>query len=183
MKLNRPITARAIAALFSLLALSPARAVLNETPGQYQQRYGKATHELSFDSSHPGFGYMRKPYGIIAVFEKDRSIGEMIIKAGGMSAVDIANLLRQNGAGLPWRKENIPMSKSDAEKMRAQGVLDLQMWSRTDQKTFATYLKGWTGTGKSRQQVETLLIGNKKAVKLLTDMSQSGRQLNPKPVK
>jgi hypothetical protein len=180
---HRPLTIPALAALLTLFAARPAHAVIEEALPQYQQRYGKPTHEMNVDERHPGFIFRQGPYVIFAAFEKDRSVGEMIFKTNGMSAVDIANLLRVNGAGRPWRKENITKGKGDEEKLRAQGVLDVQIWSRTDGKAFATYLRTGSGTGKSRQEMNTVLVGTKRGVKLVTEMATMGKQWVPKPVK
>jgi hypothetical protein len=180
---HHQLTLPALAALLSLLAPSPARGVVDEAPAQYQQRYGKPTHEMNVDARHPGLIYKRGMIAIFSVFEKERSVGEMIFKLNGMSAVDIADLLRQNGAGLAWKKENLTMGKGDQEKMKSQGVLDLQMWSRADGKAFATYMKMGTGTGKDRQEMNTLLVGTKKGVKLVTEMAAMNKQWVPKPVK
>lgn len=182
MKYHRQLTISALVAMLSFLAPRSAQAVVEEGPAQYQKRYGKQTHEMNVDDRHPGLIFVRKPYAIFAVFEKERSVGEMIFKTNGMSAVDIANLLRQNGAGLAWRKENITKGKGDDEKMRAQGILDLQMWSRTDGKVFATYIKTSTGTGKGRQEMHVVLVGNKRGVKLVSEMAQMSKQWVPKPV-
>lgn len=177
------ITAAALAALVSLLAASPAPAVVGEAQPQYQKRYGKPTHQMDVDDRHPGLIYRRDPYLIFAVFEKDRSVGEMIFKTNGMSAVDIANLLQQNGAGLKWKKENITKGKGDEEQMRSQGIYDLQMWSRSDGKVFATYLRTVSGTGKSRNEMNTVLVGTKRGVKLVAEMAEMNKQWVPKPVK
>jgi len=180
MKTHRPII---LAALLALSGPPLAHAVINEAQPQYQKRYGKPTHEMNVDASHPGLIFVNKPYAIFAVFEKDRSIGEMIFKGSTMSAGDIANLLRQNGAGLPWKKENITKGKGDEEKMRAQGILDVQIWSRSDGKAFATYLRNVSGAGANRQEMNTVLVGTKKGVKLVTEMASMSKQWVPKPVK
>ena len=182
MKIPRLLSILPTVAVLSLLAPPRTAAVIEEPLPRYLGRYGKPTHEMSVDPQHPGFIYRRGPYAIFAVFEKDRSVGEMIFKTNGMSAVDIANLLRQNGAGLPWRKENLTKGKGDEEKMRAQGVLDLQVWSRTDGKAFATYMRTASGTGKNRQEAHVILVGTKKGVKLVTQMAQMNKQWIPKPV-
>lgn len=180
---HRQIIIPALAAILTLFAGYSAQAVIEEAPPQYQRRYGKPTHEMNVDERHPGLIFRQGSYVIFAAFEKDRSVGEMIFKTNGMSAVDIANLLRLNGAGRAWRKENITKGKGDDEKLRAQGVLDVQIWSRTDGKAFATYLRSFTGSGKSRQEMNTVLVGTKKGVKLVTEMAQMNKQWVPKPVK
>ena len=71
------------------------------------------------------------------------------------------------------------MSKGDAEKMKAQGIMELQMWSRSDNKAFAGFMRAATGTGKARKEMGFVLVGNKKGVKLVTELDPK-RQWVPK---
>lgn len=167
------------AAFLPVVLAPPARAVFEETRPQYQQRYGKALFEMNVDDRHPGLIFDCKPFRIWAVFEGDKSVGEIHFKASGISSVDIASVLRQNGGGLNWRKENVTMSKGDAEKMKAQGIMELQMWSRSDNKAFAGFMRAATGTGKARKEMGFVLVGNKKGVKLVTELDPK-RQWVPK---
>ncbi|HEY5814218.1 MAG TPA: hypothetical protein VIT23_16375, partial [Terrimicrobiaceae bacterium] len=90
----------------------------------------------------------------------------------GLSPGDIANILKTNEQGSLWRKEIIKKRKGDDEKMRAQGVLDVQLWSRSDGKAFASYLHGITGP-PARAEVKILLIGNKRGLQLATQISNN----------
>lgn len=183
MRPHRPSAFPALLAILSLMAMGPAAAVVGESPLQYKQRYGAATHEMNIDEDHPGLVYQKKPYAIFAAFEGGRSVGEMIFKANGMSEVDIANLLKQNSPGWNWRKENIVMGKGDEEKMRAQGILKVEMWSRIDGKCFATFMRMAIGDAKTPSQLDALLVGTQAGVKLVTEMAAMNKQWVPKPVK
>lgn len=168
-----------LVSLLCLLSFTAARAVIDDADAQYRERYGKPTHEVAIDSHHQGLIYVKRPYGVFVVFENGKSIGEMINKATDMSAVEIANILKVNSRGVAWRKENITKGKGDEEKMQAQGILDVQIWSRTDGKLFATYMH----TNSGGNELHVLLIGNKQGIKLVSGMAQSNKQLQPKPIK
>lgn len=168
-----------------LAALTPLRsthAILGETEAQYRQRYGKPTHEVLRGSKHQGYGYAHAPYGVIALFEDERSIGEMILKKNGLTAVDIASILKSNDRGLAWRKEDMKLRKGDEEKMKAQGVLEAQVWSRSDGRAFATFIRGYDMTSKEKVLLEVLLIGSKAGVKMLTDMTSNKQAFAAKPI-
>lgn len=183
MKHRRPLAVSILTMALSLAAAAPADAVVGETRPQYQQRYGRPTHEMQVDPGHPGLIYVKKPYVIFAAFAGDRSVGEMIFKGNGMSDVDIAELLKQNSPGWKWRKENLVLGPGDAETMKSQGVLKLEMWSRTDGKSFATHLRTLTGQGKDRTEIDTLLVGTQEGVDLVARMGKMNQQWVPKPVK
>jgi hypothetical protein len=183
MRQHCPSALPALLAILSLMAAGPAAAVVGENPSQYKQRYGAATHEMNIDEGHPGLIYQKKPYAIFAAFEGGRSVGEMIFKTNGMSEVDIANLLKQNSPGWSWRKENIVMGKGDEEKMRAQGIVKVEIWTRIDDKCFATFVRMVTGDAKTRTQLDALLVGTQEGVKLVTEMASMNKQWVPKPMK
>jgi hypothetical protein len=86
--------------------------------------------------------------------------------------------LNANSHGVPWRKENVTKGKGDEEKMRAQGILDVQIWSRTDGKLFATYMH----TKSAGNELRAILIGNKQGVKLVSEMASANKQFQPKPI-
>ena len=179
-----PLTLRVLATILSLTATYPVLAVVGETQTQYQQRYGKPTHEMAVDVDHPGFIYKKKPYVIYAAFSGEVSVGEMIFKPNAnLSDVDIAQLLKQNSPGWSWRKENIVQSKGDAETMQKMKILKLEMWSRIDGQSFATHVQSYTGQGKDRIPMDILLIGTQEGVDLVTQMSKMNQQWVPKPVK
>ena len=164
--------------LLCLLPLSPARAVVDDVDSQYCDRYGKAQQQVEIDPKHRGLVYKKPPFTILVVYENGRSVGEIINKATDMSAIEIDSVLKANAHGVAWRKENITKSKGDDEKMRAQGVLDVQMWSRTDGKLFASYLH----TKAAGNEAHAVLIGNKQGVKIVTELSQSHTPLQFKPI-
>lgn len=180
---NRRYALASFIAIPLLVIVLQAQAVVGETRSQYQKRYAKPTHEMNIDAGHPGLIYPARPYVIFAVFEGERSIGEMIFKAAHMSDLDIATLLKQNSPGWNWRKENIVMGKGDVDMMRAQGIIELKMWSRIDGKAFATFVRNVKGQGKEMTEMDILLVGTKEGVDLATKMGNMNKQWVPKPMK
>lgn len=175
-----PTLIKTTAAVVPLLCAFSFRALaaIDDADPQYRGRYGKPTHTVAVDSRHQGLIYVKRPYAAFVVFENGKSVGEMIIKGANISPVEIANVLKVNSRGVAWRKENITKGKGDDEKMRAQGILDVQIWSRTDGKLFATYMHTKSGGNELR----AILIGNKQGVKLVSEMAGANKQFQPKPI-
>jgi hypothetical protein len=63
---------------------------------RYYAQYGKPTHQIGIDPRYASYVFKKSPYVLIAVFQYDRSMGEIISKAGGLSSADIANILKAN---------------------------------------------------------------------------------------
>ena len=97
-------------------------------------------------------------------------------------SVDIASILKSNDRGLAWRKEDMKLRTGDEEKMKAQGVLEAQVWSRSDGRAFATFIRGYDMTSKEKVLLEVLLIGSKAGVKMLTDMTSNKQAFAAKPI-
>ena len=163
---------------FLCLTASYSSAAIGDADAQYRSRFGKPTHTVDVGSGHQGLIYVKRPRAVFVVFENGKSVGEMILKGTDISPAEISNVLNANSQGVPWRKENITKGKGDEEKMRAQGILDVQIWSRTDGKLFATYMHTKSGGNEMR----AILIGNKQGVKLVTAMASANKQFQPKPV-
>jgi hypothetical protein len=66
--------------------------------------------------------------------------------------------------------------------MKAQGVLEAQVWSRSDGRAFATFIRGYDMTSKEKVLLEVLLIGSKAGVKMLTDMTSNKQAFAAKPI-
>jgi len=158
--------------LVSFALVRPGFCNLEQSEQEYYAQYGKPTHQIGIDPRYASYVFKKNPYVLIAVFQNNRSIGEIISKARGLSSADIANILKANEQGSAWRKENIKKRKGDDEKMRAQGVLDVQIWSRSDGKAFASYLHGISGP-PARAELKLLLIGNKRGLQLVTQIANN----------
>lgn len=179
MKLPKPRPQTAALVTLLCLAAFSSPAAIGDADAQYQSRFGKPTHSVDVGSRNQGLIYAKRPYAVFVVFENGRSLGEMILKGADISPVEISTVLKVNSQGVPWRKENITKGKGDEEKMRAQGILDVQIWSRTDGKLFATYMHTKSGGNELR----AILIGNKQGVKLVSEMASANKQFQPKPIR
>jgi hypothetical protein len=72
--------------LASFAFVPPGLCTLEQTEQQYYTRYGKPTHRIGIDPRYTSYVFRKNPYTVIAVFQNDQSIGEIISKAGGLSA-------------------------------------------------------------------------------------------------
>jgi hypothetical protein len=167
-----PRLAGLLTVLISCSLIRPAVGLLGQNEEEYYAKYGKPTHQVGIDPRYSSYLFKKKPYMLIVVFQDHRSIGEIISKTGGLTSADIASILNAAADGSGWRKERIHKRKGDEEKMRAQGVLDVQIWSRQDGKAFASYLHAISGP-PARSELKLLLIGNKRGLQLLTQIANN----------